>query len=253
MSALSFGCMNYMDYSNDLKRVHCYNGVYNNGYFVSCAIAAVGVPMYHFLFHPLFYKHIPSMLRRIGVGILLIAISFFSNMIVELVAHLENEEIMCMFSMNDTKVHINYLWTPLPILFRSVGYVLVMYCSVEFVIAQTLQQINGLMMCITFEAFGLLLICGYVIGELFLQFPFQAFPSCAFYYYMTYFIIALLNFLFFLTISKWYKLRRRDDIVPYHMFAENYFEKNQILEQEYLQAIRDALDKTSSRTDSQID
>ena len=101
-----------------------------------------------------------------------------------------------------------------------------MYCSVEFIIAQTPQQIKGLMMCITLETFALFAICGYAIEEVFLHFPFQAFPSCGFYYYMTYFIIAMLNFLLFAAISKWYKLRKRDDIVPYHMFAENYFEKS---------------------------
>ena len=51
---------------------------------------------------------------------------------------------------------------------------------------------------------------------------------------MTYFIFAVLNFLLFVAISKKYKLCRRDDIVPYHMFAEKYFEKNQILKQEYI-------------------
>lgn len=35
------------------------------------------------------------------------------------------------------------------------------------------------------------------------------------------------------------------------MFAENYFEKKQILEQEYLEAMADALGRTSLKTDSE--
>ena len=26
--------------------------------------------------------------------------------------------------------------------------------------------------------------------------------------------------------SKWYKLRKRDDVIPYHMFVEDQFESN---------------------------
>ena len=59
----------------------------------------------------------------------------------------------------------------------------------------------------------------------------------------------MFNFLLFVAVSKWYKLRKRDDIVPYHMFAENYFEKNEILEQEYLQAMDDAFGGTSTIID----
>ena len=59
----------------------------------------------------------------------------------------------------------------------------------------------------------------------------------------------MLHFLLFAAISKWYKLRKRDDIVPYHMFAENYFEKNEILEREYLQAMDDAFGRTSTIID----
>ena len=50
---------------------------------------------------------------------------------------------------------------------------------------------------------------------------------------MTYFIIVMVDILLLVAISKWvYKLHKRNDIVPYHMFAENYFEKDQMLEWE---------------------
>ena len=247
MLAMWWGHQNY--HYTDLEKVYCYDEVDTSSNIVAYVIAAVGVPTYHFLVHPLLYKHIPSMLKRIGIGILLMALSFFSNMILELATHLEDEEIMCMFSMENTKLRINYLWTLIPNLFHGISYVLIVYCSVEFIIAQTPQQIKGLMISIFLEACGLLFLCG--CDEVFLHFPFQAFPSCGFYYYMTYFIIAVLNFLVFVAISKWYKLRRRDDIVPYHMFAENYFEKNQILKQEYLQSMDDTFGETSTIIDTE--
>ena len=93
-------------------------------------------------------------------------------MFLELVMCVVNEEIMCMFAMENTKLHINHLWTLTPKLFHGLGY---MHCSIEFIIAQIPQQIKGLMMCITLETFGMLSICGYAIDEVFLHFPFQHF------------------------------------------------------------------------------
>ena len=43
------------------------------------------------------------------------------------------------------------------------------------------------------------------------------------------------GFVIFVFASKAYKLRIRDDIVPYHMIAEDYFEKNYKREQQYMQ------------------
>ena len=40
--------------------------------------------------------------------------------------------------------------------------------------------------------------------------------------------------------SKWHKWHKRDDSVPKHMFSEMHYEKNQMLEQEYLQSMDDA-------------
>ena len=45
----------------------------------------------------------------------------------------------------------------------------------------------------------------------------------------------MMGLVIFVFVSKGYKLRKRDDIVPYHAIAEDYFEKNYKREQEYMQ------------------
>ena len=45
----------------------------------------------------------------------------------------------------------------------------------------------------------------------------------------------MIGFVIFVFASKAYKLRIRDDIVPYHMIAEDYFEKNYEQERAYVQ------------------
>ena len=44
--------------------------------------------------------------------------------------------------------------------------------------------------------------------------------------YAIYSVITAALLIIFVITSRWYKLRKRDDIVPYHMLAENYFETN---------------------------
>ena len=149
MFAVELKHINY--HYTDLENVHCFNQQGRSSNFASCALAAVGVPTYHFLVHPQLYKYIPSMLKRIGIGILLMVLSFFSYMILELVTHLENGQIKRIFLMENTKPHFNFFWTLIPFLFHALAHVLVIYCSNEFIIAQTPQQAKGL---IIFHYFG---------------------------------------------------------------------------------------------------
>ena len=51
---------------------------------------------------------------------------------------------------------------------------------------------------------------------------------------MTFFAITLVVLFVFVLISKWYTLRKRDDVVPYNRLAEDYFEKNYYLENRYM-------------------
>ena len=83
-------------------------------------------------------------------------------------------------------------------------------------------------------------ICiGFFTRKIIQLYPINVPPGCAFYYHIIYFILATAVFILYVLISKWYKLRKRDDIVPIHMLAENYFEKNYEREQRYLQQYDD--------------
>ena len=47
-------------------------------------------------------------------------------------------------------------------------------------------------------------------------------------------VFSLASFFSFVYFSRRYKLRVRDDIVPVHKFAEDFFEKEELLRREYL-------------------
>ena len=81
---------------------------------------------------------------------------------------------------------------------------------------------------------------GFFTRKIIRLYPINVPPGCAFYHHIIYFIVATAIFTLYVLISKWYKLRKRDDIVPIHMLAENYSEKNYEQEQRYLEQYNDS-------------
>ena len=75
---------------------------------------------------------------------------------------------------------------------------------------------------------------GLALDMLLIKFPIHLFPGCTFYYSLFYFLVTLVVLAVFVLVSKWYKLRIRDDIVPYHLFAEDNFESNYEQERNHL-------------------
>ena len=122
----------------------------------------------------------------------------------------------------------------IPNLIHGIGFIMISYSSIEFVIAQTPCQMKGLSVSVLLELSGISILANVLITGMFTSFPFNLFPSCGFYYNMTFFVFILAILFCFVFISKWYTLRKRDDIVPYHRLAEDYFEKNFYLETQYM-------------------
>ena len=100
------------------------------------------------------------MLRRIGLGMFLMAASFLCDSIIEVAGHMENGNVTCMFSTyneDGDNFPINYWWTLIPNLIHGTGYVLVFYSSFEFVVAQTPWQMKGLSVFVLLKFLGIFL------------------------------------------------------------------------------------------------
>ena len=185
------------------------------------------LPTYHFLVYPLFHNHIPRMLRRIGIGLFVILLSHLLNLVVELiVAH----EYHMKYPNATVTTHLQRI-EEFPVsecllLFSTslcrLALTVTGATSVEFFMAQAPFQVRG------FVASMLMACCeSFLILRSILHYNMDIAYIIA---------IALMAgvFLIFVLISKWYKLRKRDDIIPYHMFAEDQFESDYRQEQKWL-------------------
>ena len=185
------------------------------------------LPTYHFLVYPFFHNHIPRMLRRIGIGFFVILLSHLLNLVVQLtVAHKYN-----MKYPNATATTYFQKIEEFPVseclLLSSMSLCRLALTvtgatSVEFFMAQAPFQVRG------FVASMLMACCNFfLILRSILHYNMNMSYTIA---------IALMAgvFLIFVLVSKWYRLRKRDDIIPYHMFAEDQFESDYRQEEKWL-------------------
>ena len=165
------------------------------------------LPIYQFLLYPFLYNYIPTMLRRIGCGLVLMIVSHVSILTIEFVGEVDNWESS-----------FAKFWLELVMkLFLYLGLIIAASATLEFTIAQSPCQVRGFVTSILIQAFLVFLVLNRVLyyychGE---KFGHAAALATTF-----------AMFFLFLILSKRYKLRARDDVIPYNMFAENQFESN---------------------------
>ena len=166
------------------------------------------------------------MLRRIGFGLLVILFSFFiAGIIGNLLLCNSNTNVTCLFFHSEIlNVSSGGLWwTLLPSTAYNLGYLLSVITLFEFVFAQAPYSIQGLMTGITILSLGLGLAIGYGVCQL-VSVLFSSTHSW-FIANISLFVVTALYLILFVSFSKCYVLRKRDDIVPIHLFAEEYLEK----------------------------
>ena len=189
-------------------------------------ITVLGIPLYHFLIYPFFYNCIPTMLKRIGFGLLLLHCSFIMYAIVENILLCSSQtNVTCLFLHSEIfNVSSEGLWWVLfPTSVNQLGFLLSVITLNEFVFAQTPHSIQGLITGMIAVSVGLSSATGIGLCKLICA----IFPSTDNWFSsnIALSVASAVYLILFVCFSKRYKLLKRDDIVPIHLFAEEYFEK----------------------------
>ena len=151
-------------------------------------------------------------------------ISLFSSSVTELVFAYSNST--CVFQDNHLQETLGYaLRIGSDILYCN-GFLMWLYMLVEFLAAQSPLQIKGVILCLTLASIGLYTFIGFVFERLLQTFVLRHLPNCMFYNYIIHSAIMVVIFWLFVVVSIWYKLRKRDDIVPIHRFVDEYYTRN---------------------------
>ena len=93
---------------------------------LSPLLVVVSLPLYLFLLRPFITYHIPGLLKtilkRIGVGLLLIILSLLCALAMDVVVHERNSNQLCMFSPNHTANLVNESTSYRPRLYQNVYF-----------------------------------------------------------------------------------------------------------------------------------
>ena len=215
-------------FMNDISGVYygCQNTFNGN---ISVAVAYLFILLLHqFLIYPCFYKYIPSMLKRIGLGMVLVLIVNIIHTILAFIGNYHIGEMFhCLTAYDEKSFAGKHHWIIFNDITVAVNWYITYVVLVEFILAQCPKSVRGTMMglwlCfrILRSRFQLLLFLP------FLHFMASNFPfGRGFYFCLTVTIISVFLLLIFIFLAKRYKFRIREVEINIHRIAENHIINN---------------------------
>ena len=198
-------------------------------YSVFFAVTVIFIPIYQFLIYPFFYKYVPSILKRIGVGLFITTTGMIGYLIIDTIGHLRNPNIGCMFNSSTEETHLNIdmAWVLIPQLAIGVGDMLALVSSLEFVCAQSPASMRGLMIGLWFTAIGVMDLVGLNLHFMFQYIPVlsTAQPSCGVYYYATKITLSCVLLILFVILANRYTYREPNKVVNLQFITEEHYER----------------------------
>ena len=195
------------------------------------------IPFYHFILYPLVHKFVPSILKRIGVGLFLCFVVFVIELnIFSIIGYSYTNKLHCILddSSSETGTIPIPLYCVLIIDFvDGIGVVLVECSLFEFVIAQSPNRMRGIMVGVLTAMLGFDVFGDAIYTQIFKQFQ-TASLSCVFYYYLVLSLLLLLILIVFVILAKRYRLREREKHINIQAIVEEHYERYFDQEEEYM-------------------
>ena len=201
-------------------------------------LIVVCIPLYLCLIRPFMSRYVPGMLKRMGLGMLLVLLSLIATFVMDTVAHIRNKEALCMFS---DLFSFDHLPDPSSTDFLNTAYLIVqhtlsalsnmlIYIGVfEFICSQSPTSMKGLLIGLVYAIKGLFqLIAAAVTVPFYVPWNGKStFPSCGFYFYLMGLVVGVPSLLVYVWVARKYKNRVRDEPSHIRQYAEEYYSNPQ--------------------------
>ena len=221
---------NWVSYSSFDIQYIIYSMITNGGTMYPIFIIIL-IPIFLKVIHPLFQRYIPTILKRIGIGLCLITASLLCSLLVDTVGHVlpNGHNATSIFNPGSIIEDAPSLQLSPYILFIqnfliAVAYILIYGGVFEFICAQSPHSMKGVLIGIFFAVKGLFQLIG-VLGIL-LPFSFwQTSPRAGLVYFLVNIVISIVGVVAFVVIARRYQYRQRDDFCNIRKYIEDYYEK----------------------------
>ena len=195
----------------------CVEGVVQSSYS-EAIFAAISIPIYEVLIYPLVRNRIPSMLKRLGIGAILIIIFNLIQLSIDTIGHIAEPSASCMFNTSGIPLDIDYTWVRASSNFLVAVQMLIFLVAIlEFTLAQAPYNMKGLLVGIVLSLIFSTFPIGYgifVAWDTNYKLTKHWKPSCGFWFFLSQALYATLGLGVLYIVAKRYKRRQRDEI-PY--------------------------------------
>ena len=195
--------------------------------------------LYEVCLSPIFYRCCQRVtsLHRFFVGATMLIGTFLALMIFELLSRQSylqengyNETVLCvLYKHQALATKFNYTWIAIPDILFALSILLMVVGCVEFMAAQVPCSMKGVLLGV---CFGSAMITGTIDSLLTVYGPFRQNLSirgtklidCGFWYALFHIILSTFGCIVCALIVKWYKRRKREDVLPHeYIYAERYY------------------------------
>ena len=207
---------------------------------LSDIMIATLIPIYICVLRPFIRRYIPRMLKRMGLGMILLLSSGLSTLLIDTIGHLHHPNTTFCFLSTDysrytyhnemiDSLNISVLFLLFPYVLNALGYTLFYIATFEFICAQSPHAMKGLLIGTFFAIKGVFQL----IGATAILIPFiswdleTSFPSCGFVYYVINTLVILIGLVAYSCVSRRYQYRQRDEPDNIYRYAEEYYDRDQ--------------------------
>ena len=210
----------------------CYTG--KDLSFLYFGFGFILIPSYDFIIRPIFYKHIPIISNHLKIlmGFIFLLLRVLAFLSIDLYANQTMgiaHNKTCIFSV-ETGMFIgalDYWWFSVLQVMDCFFTIFAFTGIVEFLCSQVPYSMKGIFIGIFISIFNVFIILGVAIFISFvLNLPIlnSSKLSCGFWCFLSEAITISIGLLLSMAAIKWYKKRRREDVLPNeHIFAERYY------------------------------
>ena len=193
---------------------------------LACLTISISLIIYKVVFSKFCYKYVPSMLKRIGLGLCLLLLCTIALIAMDLQYH--NTASNCtLSSITYSNTNTNLILDSLFQVILGIGSVTVLLVSLELTVAQSPVHMRGLMVGVWYGAIAVFSVLSYAI-----YIPHTLIHShCTLYYHVTVSVCVVVTISVYGVLAKRYKLRTRNKPINIpHIVAtvyERYIEQSQ--------------------------
>ena len=203
--------------------------------FMTPMIIVIIIPLYLCLLQPFIHDYIPGILKRIGLGMILLFISGVCTLIMGLIPGHGSANNTYTYDPNCSESISTYItlgpnYLLIQCSLNAIGYMLLYIASYEFICAQSPHSMKGFLIGTFFAIKGVFQLIGvlvlYIPITILCSLPGSSkFPLCGFVYYIINIVIALVGIIAFIYVARKYQYRKRDEPDNIYRYAEEYYAK----------------------------